>query len=280
MARVTPNRHAKPARRGCDGGAAVTAPPSPAATAVPRRRNPAWEAMGALGLLSVLPLPRRAHELPSAVTLAAFAPAGWLLGGAVAGLEVALAPVLPVGARSAVLLAALLALSGAMHLDGVMDSADGLFGGRDAARRLEIMRDSRVGAYGVAAALAVLLVEYAALSSLVSRRPLALIAAVGLSRAATALALGIARPARAEGLGSAFAVRGRLAGGLVAGALATAAAVALTGWRGAAGAAVSLALALAVVTLFRRRVGGMTGDGFGAVVELSLAGALLCLAAR
>jgi len=254
--------------------------PGALAISTPAPRNPAWEALGALGLLSVVPLPRRAHALPTAVTLAAFAPAGLLLGGVLGGLEVALAPVLPVAARSAVLLAALVALSGAIHLDGLMDSADGLFGGRDAARRLEIMRDSRVGGYGVAVALAVVLVEYSAIASLVAQRPLALIAAVGLSRAASAFALGVARPARSDGLGSVFAVPRRAVGGVIAVVIAGGAAVALTGSRGAAAIAVAQAVSLAVVAVFRRRVGGMTGDGFGAVVELALAGVLLCLAAR
>jgi adenosylcobinamide-GDP ribazoletransferase len=252
---------------------------APDATAL-TKRNPLWQAAGALSLLSVLPLPRRTHGLPSAVTLAAFAPAGLLLGGVVAGVEWALTPVLPIAARSAVVLAVLAALSGAMHLDGLMDSADGLFGNRDAGRRLEIMRDSRIGAYAFAAAIAVVLVQYSALTSIGAQRPLALIAAVGLSRAASAFALGIARPARPDGLGNAFTVPRRLAGGVAAMLIATATAALLESWRGAAAASMSLAIAVAVVAVFRRRVGGMTGDGFGAVVELALAGALLCLAAR
>jgi len=255
------------------------APPSDAALRTAPGRA-LWQALGAVGLLSVLPLPRRAHGLPSAVTLAAFAPAGLLLGAVVAGLELALAPVLPVAPRSAVLLAGLLLLSGGMHVDGLMDSADGLFGARDPARRLAIMRDSRVGAFGVAAAGTVLLVQYAALSAVAGQRWTAVLVSVGLSRAASALALGIARPARTDGLGSVFSVPRRLAGGVVAALAAAAVAVGLGGWHGVAAAGVALLATLAVVAVFRRRVGGMSGDGFGAVVELSLAGALLCFAAH
>ena len=252
-------------------------------TAPPARRGVGWQALGALSFLTVLPLPRRAHGLPTAVTLACFAPAGLLLGGIVAGLDIGLEPVLPEAARSAVLLAALAALCGAMHLDGLMDSADGLFGSADRGRRLEIMRDSRVGGFGVAAAALVLLMQYAALVGIhdgVSRRPLALLAAVGVSRAASAFALGVAQPARADGLASVFSVRGRRVAGSVAIALTSAVAIVVGGWRGAAAALVSVAVVVIVVAVFRRRVGGMTGDGFGAVVELSLAGALLCFAAR
>ena len=256
------------------------AAPAPPTAAAPARRGVAWQALGVLGFLSVIPLPRRAHGMPSAVTLACFAPAGLLLGGIVAGLDVVLAPVLSVGARSAVLLAALAGLCGAMHLDGLMDSADGLYGATDRARRLEIMRDSRVGGYGVAAAVVVLLVQYGALTSLDTRRPLALLGALGLSRAASALALGVARPARPDGLGSVFSVDGRRIAGVIALGTAAAVTVVLCGWRGVAASGVALAATLAVVTVFHRHVGGMTGDGFGAVVELSLAGALLCLAAH
>jgi adenosylcobinamide-GDP ribazoletransferase len=262
----------------------VTPPAPPAATASVSastgRRGLPWQALGAFAFLTVLPMPRRAHGLPTAITLACFAPAGLALGGALAAVEIALAPVLPVAARSAVLLAVLVAAGGAMHLDGLMDSADGLFGARDRVRRLEIMRDSRVGGYGMAAAAAVVLVQYAALSGIGDARPLALLTCVGLSRAASAFALGIARPARAEGLGSVFSVPGRGMAGVVALAVAAAVAVVLDGWRGVGAAVVASVVVLGVVAVFRRRVGGMTGDGFGAVVELSLAGGLLCLAAH
>jgi adenosylcobinamide-GDP ribazoletransferase len=253
---------------------------TPTAAAVPASRGVGWRALGALGFLTVIPLPARAHGLPTGITLACFAPAGLLLGGVIAGLEVALGPVLPVGARSAVLLGLLVALSGAMHLDGLMDSVDGLFGGRTREQRLEIMRDSRVGAFGVATALVVVLVQYAALSAVVVSRPLGVLAAVGVSRAASAFALGVARPARVEGLGSAFSVPHRAAAGSLALAAAAGLAVAVAGWRGLAMVGVAVAMVGVVIAVFRRRVRGMTGDGFGAVVELTLAGALLCLAAQ
>jgi adenosylcobinamide-GDP ribazoletransferase len=258
----------------------MTTPVAAGSSAAPAHRGFGWRALGALGFLSIVPLPARAHGMPTGVTLACFGPVGLLLGGVLAGLEVALAPVLPVAPRSAVLLAVLAALCGAMHLDGLMDSADGLFGARTRERRLEIMRDSRVGGYGMAAALLVVLMQYGALSAVAGRRPLAVLAAVGVSRAASAFALGVARPARDEGLASVYAVSHRLWAGLVAFAVAGAAAVVLCGWRGVAAGGVALLVALGVIALFRRRVGGMTGDGFGAIVELSLAGALLCLAAQ
>jgi adenosylcobinamide-GDP ribazoletransferase len=237
-------------------------------------------AVAALGLLTVAPLPRLAHRPPSASTVAAFAGAGLLLGGALAGIEAALAPVLPVAPRGAVLLAALAVLSGGMHLDGLADCADGLFGGATPERRLAIMRDSGTGGFGTAAIVLVVLTEVGALGSLGVPRLQALVVCLTASRAAPALALGISRPARAEGLAHACAVPRRGAGAAVAVAVAAGTGALLLGGRGLLAVGVTLLVAPAAAVLLRRRVGGMTGDGCGAVAELGLAVGLLCLCAR
>jgi adenosylcobinamide-GDP ribazoletransferase len=260
--------------------------PLPAGTVAGRRPSVtgrlgsgAAGAVAALGLLTVAPLPRFAHRPPSAATVAAFAAAGLLLGGAAAGVEAALAPVLPVAPRDALLLAALALFSGGMHLDGLADCADGLLGGATPEERLAIMRDSRTGGFGVAAVVVVVLAEYAALGTLGTPRLQSLVVAVTASRAAAALALGISTPAREDGLGRAYAVPHRGAGAVVAVAVAAAAGGLLLGVRGLVAVAATLLVAPAVAALCRRRVGGMTGDGFGAVAELGVAVALLCLCA-
>jgi adenosylcobinamide-GDP ribazoletransferase len=252
----------------------------PRRSAAGRLGSAAAGALAAFGLLTVLPLPRLAHRPPSAATLAGFAGAGLLLGASLAGLEAALAPVLPAAPRAAVLLAALAMLSGGIHLDGLADCADGLFGGRTPEERLAIMRDSRIGAFGLAAMVLVVLVEYAALGVLGGSRLQALVVAVTASRTAPAVALAISVPARIEGLGHAYAVPHRAAGAAVAVALAVAAGGLLLGARGLAAVAATLLVAPVVAALTRRRVGGMTGDASGAVAELGLAVGLLCLCAR
>jgi adenosylcobinamide-GDP ribazoletransferase len=245
---------------------------------VPLRRL--LDPLAAAGLLTVVPLPGRIDRRPAAATIAGFAPVGLALGGVLGGIDAGLAPVLATAPRTALLLAVLAVLTGGMHLDGLMDAADGLFGGATPARRLEIMRDSRVGAYGVAAAALVLLIQFAALASVEHARIQTIVVAVGASRVAGALTLALAAPARGDGLGSAFAVAGRRTGGALALAAVTLAATVLAGMRGVAcAAAVALAGAL-VVLVFNRRVGGMSGDGHGGAVEVSLAVALLALAAR
>ena len=240
---------------------------------------PLWSALSAVALLTVVPVPGRAHRPPSAVAVACFGGVGLALGGLLAAAEAGLAPLLAAPVRSALLLCLLAALSGALHLDGLMDSADGLFAGRDREQRLAIMRDSRAGAFGVVAAVAVLLLEWSALTALGGARLQALVIAVGVSRAATGVALA-GRPARADGLASAHAVPRRGAAA-AAGMLATAtAAVALGGWRGGLAAAAAVLAAAGVGLLFERRVGGITGDGCGAAGELALATALVVLGAR
>jgi adenosylcobinamide-GDP ribazoletransferase len=238
-------------------------------------------AAAALGLLTVVPLPRALHRRPSASTLAGFAGAGLLLGGTLAGLDAALAPLLPPAPRDAVLLAALALLTGGLHLDGLADCADGLpISGITSEQRLGVMRDSRTGAFGAAAVALVLLTDLAALGSLGVPRLPALVVAVTASRAAAALALGVSVPARSSGLGHAYSVPGRAGGAALAALAAAAAGILLLGVRGLVAVAGGLLVAPAAAAVLRRRVGGMTGDGCGAVVELGLAVALLCLCAR
>lgn len=256
----------------------------------PRRataRPSPWDAVAAVSLLTILPVPPRAQRAPAAVTVAAFGATGLLLGGAVAGLDAALAPALTVPVRSAVELAALAAASGAVHLDGLADAADGLFlaaprggaGGGAAARRLDVMREGRIGAFGAAALVLVLLLDWAALAALQSGRLQAVTAAVGVSRAAAGLALA-GEPARSDGLARRYARprRGLAAG--VGAAATTATAVWLSGVRGGAAGLAGAVAALAVAVIFARRVGGITGDGCGAAAELALAAALVTLGAR
>jgi adenosylcobinamide-GDP ribazoletransferase len=166
-------------------------------------------------------------------------------------------------------LAAAVVVTGAFHEDGLADTADGLFGGRDRARRLEIMRDSRVGTFGVVALVLVLGAQVAALGALPpSLAWRVLVAAHALGRAA-ALPLTLLPYARAEGgLGAAVAQRvpaPALAFALVSGV----ATLALLAWPLAVGAAVAAGVIALVAGLrFLRDLGGITGDTLGAVVKL------------
>jgi adenosylcobinamide-GDP ribazoletransferase len=194
---------------------------------------------------------------------------GALVGGVAIGLERGLPPLL----AGALAVAVELAITGALHVDGLADSADGL-GARDREHALRIMRDHSLGAYGASALVLDLLAKAAALGALAERGELLpVVAAFALARAAPlplAAALPYARPgegtgrALADGLGPVAAAFG----------VALAAAVAVVAGAYAALAAAVLVTA-AIGLLARRRLGGVTGDVMGAAIELTATAALI-----
>ena len=173
----------------------------------------------------------------------------------------------PLPAAGLALLAMAL-LTGAMHEDGLADLADGFWGGKDKARRLEIMRDSRLGSYGALAIGFSLLLRGGVLAGLSPcGGALALVALATASRAAMPLALRVMPPARADGLGH---VAGDVTGSSVIAALTLGACgLLLAGPTAALAAAVTMALAgLALGMLALRKIGGQTGDVLGALQQV------------
>ena len=187
----------------------------------------------------------------------------------------------------AALAVALLAVAtGGLHLDGLADTADGLGSRRPADQALEIMRRSDAGPLGIATLVLVLLVQVSALASLPRgwAGPTGLVLAAVTSRVAVVLATG-SPSARPSGFGALVAGRtsaaGRVASVVILLGAVVAAGLALGGVaaavRGTAAAVAGLAVAAVVRWAARRRLGGMTGDVFGAIIELSTATVLLVL---
>lgn len=239
--------------------------------------------IAALMLLTRLPVARWAGPtpVPLAGTLWAWPLVGAALGAATgaimqAGLAMGLPPLL----AAAWALAALLLATGALHEDGLADTADGIFGGRTPARRLEIMRDSRIGSYGALALGLSLLLRATAMAAL-ARHPIAAFAAAGaLSRAAIFLPLLLTHPARNNGLAAALGTppRATAFAGL---ALALLIALLLLPLRPALGSAAAAALCgWGLAALSRRAIGGHTGDILGASAVLAECAALTVLAAN
>jgi len=249
----------------------------------------------AITLLTIVPLPDHLEDHPDrpnrelarrAMTLAPVA--GLVVGGGAAlvlllGDLIGLAP-LP---RAALAVAAMEVLTRALHLDGLADLADGLGSGRPAAGALEIMKRSDIGPFGVVTLLLTLLVQVAALAT----APDALVAVV-VAAVAGRLALPWAcRPgvpaARPDGLGALVAGTVPIRSSLVVTAVvliaATLAGAAAGGLAGALHAATAVAVGQGVAYLVLRhavrRLGGVTGDVFGALVELAVTAALIVLAA-
>jgi adenosylcobinamide-GDP ribazoletransferase len=198
------------------------------------------------------------------------------VGAVVGGAAIGLAEILPALIAGLLAVALELALTGAIHADGLADSADGL-GGRDRERSLAIMRDHTLGSYGASALALDLAVKAAALGSLGETGALgAVVAAMALSRAAPlplGWLLGYARPGGGSGrllagqMGAASALAGAALALLLAGAAAGLPALALL--------AIGAIVTAAVGSLAQRRLGGVTGDVMGAAIELSATAALV-----
>jgi adenosylcobinamide-GDP ribazoletransferase len=207
---------------------------------------------------------------------------GALAGLAIAGVHVLAARLWPAPVAAVLAVAAGLLATGGFHEDGAADAADGLGGGWTRERVLEIMRDSRIGAYGAMALWVVLAFRWAALAALGRAALVALPLAMVWGRwsmAATLTGLPPASPGLgsqvAEGLGRMPAV---LATVLALAATASASALGQPRAWIAAGAAALAALGWALY--LKRRLGGQTGDLLGAGNQLAEAAALLVLLAR
>jgi len=257
--------------------------PIPATSAADRPHAPAATgaraAVGALAFLTRAPVGTRADaDLAHAAPL--FPAVGALIGAVVGGTATLLAFALPPLVAAGIAVALEVAITGALHLDGLADSADGL-AGRDREHALAIMRDHVVGTYGTCALVLNLLVKTAAVAALAGGDAiLVVIAAYTVSRAAAlplAAALGPARPGPGVGrlIAGRLSLRVAAAGTLLSAVIATAA----SGWR-AAPTLGCLAVVTAVVGVTaRRRLGGVTGDTFGAAIELTATLALVVAAA-
>ena len=222
----------------------------------------------ALMLLTRLPAGRIEGEAP---TMAASAWA-WPLAGAVVGaiataaLSMALWLGLPPLPAAVLALAAGVLASGAMHEDGLADLADGFGGGGTRERKLEIMRDSRIGSYGVVALILSLAFRAGAIAALAPQGAgWALIAVAAASRAAMPALLAALPPARADGLGKAASAAAVPA---MPAAIIGLAILLPLGLGSALAVAVGVALtAAALAALARQQIGGQTGDVLGAAQQ-------------
>ncbi len=237
----------------------------------------------AFGLLTRLPLAGYCSSSGRNVAQSAWS---WPLVGAITGLLAGLAGLFAtwLGAgpyfAAGVALGAMIMLTGALHEDGLADTADGLWGGHDKLRRLEIMRDSRLGSYGVLALCLSVILRWSALVILLqSGWFLAAMMAIGmLSRVPMVVLLGIMPNARTNGL-AANAGKPQGATILLALAIALSGALLLIGW-GAIIAAFWISLsAIALAGLAKAKIGGQTGDILGASQQLGEILALASLAA-
>jgi adenosylcobinamide-GDP ribazoletransferase len=157
-------------------------------------------------------------------------------------------------------------LTGGLHLDGLADCCDGLLASTSVERRLEIMKDPHVGAFGVIGLILVLLLKAAALMSLTSVSSPGILLAASLARWCI-LPAALLPQARSSGMGADFAL-GFRSSFILWGALIPLAITLLLGARGLVSTMSGLGAAVCVLWLARSRIGGVTGDVFGMIVEI------------
>jgi adenosylcobinamide-GDP ribazoletransferase len=246
-----------------------------AAAAAPVRRA-IGGAASALAFLTVLPAPRSAHAGNLRAAAAWFPLVGALVGGLAGAMRVVAEPLLGASVASILALVVLVGVTGALHLDGLADCADGLGVRGDRERRLAVMRDPATGVFGTLALLGWALLLAAALARLDDADALrALVVAAAAGRTAALVHALATPPARPDGLGA--ALRPSLAAVAVAGVLTVAIAVLLGGpVAGLAAVAAAAVVALATSGWARASLGGRTGDTLGATV--ALAEVAVCLA--
>ncbi|MCT8159833.1 adenosylcobinamide-GDP ribazoletransferase [Pseudoruegeria sp. SHC-113] len=238
----------------------------------------------AIGLLTRLPVPVDAERAQARGAAGAWAyPVAGLLVGAITGLTALAAGCLglPPALAAALALCVQIATTGALHEDGLADVADGFWGGWDKARRLEIMKDSRIGTYGVLALVASFALRWCALASLctlgnpfwvllalgaLTRVPMVLLMAAMTNARGSGLAASVGRPpAQAAWLALGCGVLAALA------FVGIGASIALLVWGGLACAG------LAAVA--KTKIGGQTGDVLGACQQVAEITGLMVLVA-
>ncbi|MGA7932469.1 MAG: adenosylcobinamide-GDP ribazoletransferase [Kovacikia sp.] len=238
--------------------------------------------LGAIAFYTCIPIPH--HWQLEFQGIARWVPlVGLAIGGGLGLVDLGLEALgMPLLTRSALIVAMWVGITGGLHLDGAMDTADGL-AVMDPQRRLQVMADSRTGAFGAMVAVLILLLKTAALSDLHTYRWLALMAASGWGRWGQLVAIARYPYLKPEGKGAFHkaAIRSIWEGLpsllLLLGLSALAAGLAqnhglAAGVVGGGGATI----ALLTGAWFNHKLGGQTGDTYGAVVEWTEA-LLLCL---
>jgi adenosylcobinamide-GDP ribazoletransferase len=222
----------------------------------------------AITFLTILPVPG-AGEAGLGSAAAWFPVVGAGVGALAGGVRLLGGDALGASVATVLSMIVLVVVTGALHQDGLADTADGLGVRGDRARRLEVMRDSSTGVFGALALIGWALLLYTTVSALDGDRALrALVIACALARWAALAHAAATRPARSDGLGAALRV-GSVALG-IATALAVIVALAVGGLvPGAAAIGTAVVVAGLSVVFARGTLGGCTGDTLGATVAVA-----------
>ena len=237
--------------------------------------------LATMQFLTGIPVPLKRELTPEQLGKAtAFFPlVGLVLGGILAGLNWVFNLFLPSPVVNILLIVSLVALTGAMHLDGFADTCDGMAGHKSVEERWKVMRDSRTGAFGVVGIALLLITKYVALDNVSANfMTAALIFVPVVSRWAMVYAIFAFRYARPQGLGTAYKNATQWTQFITATVLTLAIAGALYPLFHFAGFLLFAGILIVATILgfyFRYKFAGQTGDTYGALNETSEVMALL-----
>jgi adenosylcobinamide-GDP ribazoletransferase len=228
----------------------------------------------AIRFLTLIPC-AGAHRFDPRTALPFFPLSGLLIGAVLVAVDAAAARFWSPPAASILVLVVLAALTGALHLDGLADSADGLYGQRPPEQALAIMKDSRIGTMGMVAVVACIAVKWAGLNDLSTHRVLYLLIIPAYARASVLFGIRLLPYGRPDGgTGQAFflaPLRNIDFWGL---ALVIVLSL-LVGWKAVAFNLVFVLLVASLLLFYRRKLNCITGDMLGAMIEVTEAGLFL-----
>jgi adenosylcobinamide-GDP ribazoletransferase len=225
-----------------------------------------------LRFLTIIPWPWSREASPEEVgkSIVYFPLVGLLLGLILVGCDELFGLRLSTSLTSILLIVVMIILTGALHFDGFIDTCDGALVRSSPEERLKIMADSHVGSFGVVAACCLILVKYVALSDVPDdMRISALVIMPALSRWSMVYALFAFPYARPIGTGQAFKKQANWQRMAIAMLVAALIAAVMAGWSGLAVMGALWLVVFGVAAFLRRRLGGLTGDSYGAINELS-----------
>jgi adenosylcobinamide-GDP ribazoletransferase len=239
--------------------------------------------LAALQFLTSIPvsLKRELSSKQLGYAIACFPLVGLLIGGMLAGLNWVFSLFLPASVANILLVISLIIITGAIHLDGLSDTCDGIAGHKTVEERWKVMRDSRTGAFGVVGVVLILLAQYVCLNAVpADRMTAALLFMPVVSRWAMVYGIFAFPYARPTGLGKAFKAATRWPQFVIAGVITLAIAGGFSPLFNVTGFLL-FGGAFVVTTVFafylKYKFAGLTGDTYGAINEASEVAALLCV---
>ena len=237
--------------------------------------------LAALQFLTTIPIPWRREVSPEELGRSAgyFPVIGLIIGLILVGLNWLFGLILPSAVVNALLIVSLVVISGALHLDGFVDTCDGIAGHKPTEDRWQVMHDSRAGGFGIVGVVLLLLVKYVSLNSI--PEPLLMMALVlmpVISRWAMVYAVFAYPYAKPSGLGKAFKQRTSWPRFTMATLIALVVVVALALLAGLAIIFIMFltwVMTVAMAAYFKSKFSGLTGDTYGAINELAEVGVLI-----